>query len=459
MKQLLVLLSALCVCTMSYGQKTVSISLDKGASTLDYLDLQEHGFILKTGKEKNYSKNLDWQLHYYTPALELVWSVPIATTQINKNQGQHMVATPNGDYVYHIENRLYALGAADMFLTQVSRQGKTKTHELALKEMEGRAIFRFCDKQYLTFINLQEDATKDGSDLLLVYKMSHQDFSLQKTVTQLPLLDKSFIAWEYVAHNDKHLWMAGKALSDKEENMQCQLVALDAQGKVTQKITLNHQVDGLHMRQSVNHHYIPGAEGFSDGGVSAGPTTSMYGASRTSYHLDRSAFAGLLMDEKNHTVYAYGLYGNNKGIGTGYVDGYYLTAYDLQGNKRWQQVSEENDPLVQDTKYRKHTSPYQRTTMAYLTQDHHMRLQLGTVDAIYTQEFAKDGKKVVSYRHDFEKGVGYNTFFKCFDPKGPANQYYHQHFSKKNTYYGIHSSKGSVLVEDSNKSKISLLQW
>lgn len=461
--KVLTLIAASCIHLIAFAQKTVDMPLEKGETTLDFVNLQEHGFVLKTGKDKNYSKDLDWQLSYYTPTLELIWEVPIETTQINKGISQDIIACPSGSFVYHLEKRIYTIGASDLFLTQINRKGEVKTHEVdqqTFKDMKGKTVFRFCDEQYLYFINLDEDGDKNEGGQFFVHQISHADFSLQTKTIKLPLVDKSFTEWEYVTHNDEHLWLASKALTDKPQSYQCQIVALDWQGKVTHKTTLNHQVENLYLRPSVNHRYIPGADGFSNGGIRVMSTTNhTTGMTYTNASLGKSAYGGILVDEENNRIYAYGLYGNSKGVGNGYVDGYYLSAYNLEGQKQWQQISTESDPLTEDSYFRKHTPEYLRSTVVYLTKDHHIRLQIGGVKNIFTHEFAEDGKKLKSYANTFKNGVGYNSYFLCFDPKHPASQYYQEHFSKKSVYYGSNFSDNSILIENDNKSKISLLQW
>ena len=108
MKKILLFTFALLISTLAFAQeKNIPIPLENDEEVLDFVDLQEHGFILKTGKDKNYTKDLNWQLSHYSPQLELLWKVPIETTQMNKGLGQEIVASPTGSYVYHLENKGY----------------------------------------------------------------------------------------------------------------------------------------------------------------------------------------------------------------------------------------------------------------------------------------------------------------------------------------------------------------
>jgi len=466
MKKLLLFTSAILVTVFSYAQdRNVEIPLEKNEEILDFVDLQEHGFILKTGKDKNYTKDLNWQLSRYSPQLELLWKVPIETTQMNKGLGEEIVASPTGSYVYHLENKGYntTLGVNKVQLTQIAN-GVSKTHELEseeLKILDGNISVKSCDEQYFYMIGIEKE-DKDIPSHLFFHRFSHVDFSYSKKKVDLPLTgqDNSITSWEYAGHNNDNIWLTSKVISDK--NYHCQLIAIDWQGNITKKIKLQTHVNEHYLRPSLNYH--PQHRGTA---VNLFGNITQYvnlnhpsGMAHADYTLGMDAWANVLVDEENKIIYTYGLYGKKKYRGrAAFVDGYYICGYDLEGNLLWKNISDETSPIAEDKLFRKRLLSHQRTTMATLTANNTIKFQIGSYVNIHTCEFSKDGKKIKEYKNEFKDGLNYYSFSVCFSPQSDANQYYYDHVSKKTSHYGYSSANGCILIEHEKNNNLSLLKW
>lgn len=453
----------------SYAQKTVNPPLEKGEVLLDFVDLQENGFVIKTGKDKNYSKDLDWVLSYYSPELNLIWKVPIETSQMNKGLGEDIITCPSGKYIYHLENRGYNafIGTSEMYVTQISKSGQTKVTEIDKETYEkigGAEEIKLCDEEYLYLIGLEQEEKKETTTLFL-NRFAHKDFAFSNSETTLPSIidDKSVSDWEYAGHNDKHIWLVSKTLSEETDDYKFQLVGINWQGQIEKELTLNTQIADLYLRPSRNFKYSTGAEFLRNGHLnSTSSTSSSTGVPYLRYSLDTETWSSSLVDENNNIIYVYGLYGNKKLGSMGksaYTDGFYLIAYDLQGKQLWQHISTENDPLLEDKYFQKKIQFQQRTTLASLSTTNTIKLQIGSIKNIYTYEFSKEGKKLDNYSNTFDKEADYSSFFLCFSPKAPAHKYYYTNVSKKSSFYASISPHKSVLIKYDGKNDLSLLHW
>jgi hypothetical protein len=281
----------------------------------------------------------------------------------------------------------------------------------------------------------------------------------------LPIIadDKSTSDWEYAGHNSEHIWMVSKTLSEETDTYQFQLVGVDWKGQITKKLTLNIQIADLYLRPSQNYKYCPGTEIIGNGFLKtiSNPIPSSSGPSSMRYVLETKDWSNLLVDEDNGIIYTYGLYGKKQigKLGVGFTDGFYIKAHNMEGKEVWHQVSTETDPLLEDKYFQKRLLDYQRTTLASLTKNNTIKLQIGSAKNIYTYEFSKEGKKFDSFSNAFDESVNYDSFFLCFSPKAPAHQYYYTNVSKKNSFYASNSSQRKVLVKYDEKSDISFLSW
>ncbi|MEM9830428.1 MAG: hypothetical protein AAF944_07305 [Bacteroidota bacterium] len=447
-----------------FGQKTVDITLGKDEVIMDFVDLQEQGFVIKTGKEKYYSKNVDWHLRYYTPTLEEVWSLPIEPSQGNKGRGQDVVVAPSGNYVYHVENQGFIsdILVGGIQLTQVNRQGQVRSHEVGkdiLGKIAGIEEIRLCDESHFYIVSLKQGNNNTPTQLFL-NRFLHQDFSFSQLTVELPIIARknSVAPWEYAGHGKQHIWFVSKTIPNEKDAIQCQLVAVDWQGKIARKLTVNQAMPSVYLRGSMNHKHSIGAVARRTATTSYTDQNHMSGMPHTTFKLGTSGWTSVYMDDNSDIVYVYGLYGKKQRKGSAaYADGFYLMAFNEKGELLWQHLSNERDPILEDKYFQKRLTSDQRATMAYLTTEG-VRFQIRVPRALYTYDFSQNGQRIDMYQNSYYNPEN-RTFFLSLPADSSARTYYQTNASKKKTYFGTNTSLSNVLIEHDGKRALRLLQW
>ena len=441
----------------SFAQTKVDIPLEPGEKLTGFVDLKERGFIIETSKSNDDSER---EFSYYKPTLKMAWKTPAEIGLPMLSFVQRVVASPSGDFLYCLrtEGKSILGGSSDLMATQFNQKGQSKVHTIdkaTLKKIKGVEMLRSCDEAYFYLVTLFEGNKRVPTQLIL-NRFSHQDFSFSEVTVDLPLIDanKSTSEWAYAGHGPERIWLVSKSIPKDKSAYQCQLVAINWQGQVVDKIVLNNQVAGLYLIPSQNHLY--GAEGKL---VQAPLLPATY-TSGTPQPLPVNAHTSVLVDEPNNIIYVYGMHGKKKSPSrVAPVAGYYLTAYDLKGQQRWQKVSTEKDQLVADKQFCRRTPNAYRTTMAYVMGNDAFCLQLASVKNCYTYEFSKEGQVLAAYQRASKSQGSQPIFFPVNAAAQPMQTYYRTHASSDKTYYISFSSQGDVLVEYDNKDKLSLLRW
>ena len=436
--RLATLSSVLLISTLSFAQHKASVPMESGETPVGFVDLNDHGFMIKTVQTSN-PKDLRWQLSHYTPTLDLVWKVPVEAGLVSATNVQTILTSPSGSYVYQLKRQKNK----NLSATQIDKSGQTKSLEIdkaIIKQMKGEQEVRLCSDQSLLIATLFEGNKRVPTQLFL-NAFNHQDFSFSQHIVDLPAIDvgKFTARWEYAGHSAQHLWLVSKSVPKNRGAYQCQLVAVNWEGVVAKKVILNNRMADAYLRASRSTKYTPGAELMR---IASGTTftnmSHMSGMAHTTTRLGIDAWANVLVDEANGMIYTYGLFGPTKSQArAAYVDGYYLTAYDTQGKQIWQQRSAADDPILSDKQFRKHLSYDLRNISAQPLGDKAFRLQVRSPKNIYTYEFTREGKildtQQVSVK-DFQAQMSQNT-----------------------PHYISSSSQGDVLIQYS-QGKLSLLR-
>ena len=447
--------------TWAWAQKIVNIPIDKEHVVLDFVSLQEQGFLIKTGIREYHTTDVDWHLRYYTSGLQEVWSVPLEAKD-EKSFRQQIIATSSGSYVYHLERRgvIRSGNVGSIQLTQITKDGAKRAYaydEDSFGEAEGKEELLFCDSSHL-YLVLMNEGSKRTPPQVILNRISHDNLSFSQQVIALPYIakDKSIYPWEYVGHGDQHIWFASRAASRKTGSHQCQLVAVDWQGNVGRPVTINSQV-GKHLRVSLNRKSCPGA--VINRITSKKNTYSSQTSSSSPIILRADGLAGIQVDDNNEIIYIYGFYGkdpqNNR---RSHSAGFHLTAYDTQGNQRWQHLSTDQDAIVTDGIITERLHDTQRGSIVEISKQGTLRLQLRLPYRLYTYHFTKDGRIAKAFQDPFVSP--YSVVSSTVAPYNSlAREYCEENASHKKIFYGFTTDKTHVLVEDFQGKELNLLKW
>ena len=438
MLKLVALSGTMLLSALSFAQDRVIVPIEAGETPVGFVDLNDHGFMIKIA-QANDPRNLQWRLSYYTPTLDLVWQAPLTADHLSVTNIQSILTDPSGSYVYQLQRQR----DKSLTATQIDKKGQNKTFDVdkaTIKQLKGREEVRFCNDQALYLATLYEGNKRVPTQLFL-NAFSHKDFSFSQRIVDLPTIDvRKFTAqWEYAGHSTKHLWLVSKSVSSDREAYQCQLIAIDWEGKITKKVILNNQLADAYLRASRSVKHSPGAELMHSGSAATFVNMNhMSGMSHSTTMLGTDAWANVRVDEANGIIYTYGLFGPTKSKArAAYVDGYHVTAYDMEGKQRWQQRSAANDPILSDNQFRKHLTYDLRTVSAQPLGDKAFRLQVSSPKNIYTYEFSLQGK--------------------ILDTQQVSAKDYRTQISKRTTHFISSSSQGDVLIQF-NQGNLSLLR-
>ncbi|MDF9800859.1 hypothetical protein OKW21_006122 [Catalinimonas alkaloidigena] len=458
----LVLASFISISSLAQTSK-LDFAVDKKDELLGHLNLGKAGFVIKTGVKKTYSKELNWMLSYYTNDKQQRWQVPIATHQAEKGLGQNIVATPDGSYVYHIENMGWNVskGTSESVITQIKSSGESKTFEVekdTYEKMEGDFQVQFVDDQYLYMLNTEENKK---TTTLKINTFSHDDFTFKQLSTQLPITDEE---WRYITHNDKHIWLATKIFDEDGTNAFTKIIAVDFEGTKQREQTLLIKLEEDYFSGFIRFGYNKGAkqnQGSEEQFYSSRSHTSSNGKALSNLLENGYTHGHLMIDEARNLIIWYGLYDHkNSKASNADIEGYYLQAYTLDGKLLWQYKSGENDLFRQDKRLIKQCFGVERKALAYIAEDGNFTFQLASPEMVHTVRFDLHGKKIAEHSNPlYDKIFAYDDFFSSFSDK-KINAYLDEHASKRKvSYLGNNTCNEDLLIEFVEGERMSLLSW
>lgn len=456
--------------------RTDQIKLNRNVDLLETIDLGERGFLIKTGKDYMASKKQDWKISYFSSEMELVWEVPIEKTQINKGFKNEIVAAPGGKYVYHVENKGYntIIGANKKFLTQIDKEGNTKTHELVKVKKIGHIQMIFCDDTYLYFLataNGQEiHKTKKKNEKLILNRIDHSDFTYTQLVLDLPKIEDPKISsfWSYAGHDNHGIYLLSKIINKREGKYQFNIVKVNADGSIVKTILIELPLDGKHIRPSDNFNFFYGnhQSKYNDFYIYQKTMTKDIGMSkdiRMSKDIgikpEIGAFGNILIE--NNNIYVYGLYGLKpfRGFADKY-EGYFIHQYDFEGKRIWAVQNEVSNELADEDYFRLHAAPDGRNLMLKLRDDKDITFHLWIKKQIYSFNFSDKGKMIEAYIDEFDSFVGISEVKLCHTSSRNVIlmdyvKSLSRHEKKKTGDFYFSNAEGEIIVE--NKPKEGLI--
>lgn len=408
MKYKILLMLTLVGCSLFAQNNTAEIELDRGCMLLDFLDLGENGFIIKTGKEKAaYSKKLKWKVHYFDNDLNLIYAIPIKKEQIDTGSYNPILASHNGDYFYHKELKITtSFGAGKGHFTQIKKDKSVKTHDIKYKDYKGKSIENtFVDNNYYNMLCVDEEKkskkNKNPKKNYILYKFDHAEFKRTEAIIELPQIveedgiDKT--SWAFSDQNEDFIYMSRKDLNFESGNYIYHVVAINkSDGKITNQFKLNFSMNTKHIRPSNNHIEISGARysnlnDFSLESVGAGANSRGY------LHHTLRAFGKLKLDLDNQKAYVFGLYGDKefKNVGSTY-QGYYIQAYNFNEEKEFEIIKELPESLAKESGFKVHNIPHQRI-LSFKIFEENLELFIKSKKQEYIISFSNSGNHIKTF--------------------------------------------------------------
>lgn len=447
--------------------KRVEVPLAKFTFPRQMVDLGERGFILKTSKLVPFTKNLDWKLRYYSTDLTLKWEADITahddlssseTSPLAEYYPDQLVATRVGDYVYHVERTSGILRARKMYLTQVDKQGKVIEHQVSneiIQNMNGNKMAVVCSDEHLVY--LTGEKSKPGKpNLLTFHRWKHSNLEYSRVSVELPFEDKQSTSWQYLTHSPEKIWVMQKTISKDDKSYLARLISLNWEGKQLDEILLRDNLS-LRMLKGVKYQYVPYTSQDQSAryqletefGIDSDPLTNNY--TETSAVVDKmveGSVLGIALDEEKNTVYTYAYIAKKK------FAGYFITTFDLEGNKKWTYTSKPDDPVLTNKKLVK-MPDYRATYLVPLK--HGFRIHFSGLEEVNSVTFNDAGKITDRFNNEFWM-VTFDSYYACLPENLPGNKYIKEYGGKKSFYRSTMDEEHPVIIHH-EKYKLTLLSW
>lgn len=444
--------------------KTELIKLTRNEKILDFKDLGESGFILKTGKDYTFTKKLGIKLRYYDTSLNLKWEVPINRTQANRGFYNEVISSPDGKYVYNVENKGYntTFGVNKKNITLVNAKGETKVHELEKIKDFGYFNTGFADDTYLYFLNTENgwesNDKKKVNEKLLLYCIDHESFSVKKNIVEVPAITdpEHTTFWRYAGSENEKIYLYNEVTYDKSDKFKYNFIVINSEGKRINKFGIEGDLNGKYIRPSNNYKDYIGSYQYTDDDFYTSSRTDQNGSRVSTMHPDLGAFGNFKIDFENKYVYVYGLYGSSpfKNIASVY-EGYYIFKFDLNGNEIYKTIKKVPSKISEESYFKIHGTPDGR--LLFLSKvENKLILSIMFKKQLHSLFFNDEDGSFKDYKYClFDNQPGVNDFDRCEDEK--LNDYVSK-IDKKllrnlNTYF-ISSSKSEILITENLKKML-----
>lgn len=421
-------------------------------SFLKTMDLGDKGIIIKTGDDNLNSKNVNWEVSYYTADLDLIWKTPIEKTQINKGFNNPMIVAPSGAYFYQLEYIGYntSFGAKKINATQIDRSGKVKT--IFWDEDEADFILKsnvkLCNDEYIVFL---EQEGKGGiskkaleNDKMEIRRYSHLTMKMEKFNAALPSikdLDNSSF-WEYIGHGDDVIYFSYITFLKKEEKVYFYVAAVDYQGNLVNDFKIDGSLKDENYRASQAHN------------------TLAYNSAGYPNTFDIYKYGDIVADVENDAIYVYGISGEKPPkSAANKCDGYFIQKYDLQGQEKWKIQRKVSEKHLDEGFFKIHGKELDRKIALGLRYDGGVELNIFFQDKLFTYEFDNEGEYVGKYDTEGVFGTQFGPNVDCGSMNMNINTkerskvipYFvslDKKAAKNNRYRYYRSSQGEILIEN-----------
>jgi len=447
----------------------VTIALEDKEKLFRTVNVGDNGLILETFRDVSNKKDQGVKLKYYSADLELIWEVPIITHQMNtvKFSNTPLIASPNGEYVYHIESRLGysgSYGKKEKYITRISRSGIAKTHTIKPGKVKEAWKFVFANGSglhFLTTFEVKKHGKGSFGEKLVLTSLDH-DFYKRRVVLKLPSLDKDkSLYWEYIGMSDKSFYVASRSKT-KENAPRFSIVEIKMDGSIKNQFVINPQLDGKLFRASNCTSVSEGVENIKP---SNWASIDVNGHSK---EIPREGAYGQLVKNRTESCfYFYGLYKTTviKNSVERNYSGVHIFKYDLSGQQVWT-VHNEFPGKVKEyvNKSRNSGVPYSTYTRLISPDGEDQIFQIGQGYFTYNLSVSDDGKIGSDYLLEFPNlpPRNYMDFYQNPNLKLGALEYFlTQKVVKGKMRFSIYtSSNGKILIEEQGKEqKINLLYF
>lgn len=382
---------------------SAEVELEKGSELLDYINLGDKGFIIKTGKQSAaYSKKLNWKVYYFNNDLNLIYSKPIEKEQLDTRSNNPILASKTGNYFYHEEFKIItSFGAGQGHFTQIKNDNSVKQFDIKYKDYKEFSIENsFVDDYFYNILCVKEEKTskKEIKNKYILYRFDHDEFKRTELVLDLPeIIEEDNIvktSWEFSDHDEKSIYMIRKDLNFESGNHMYYVAVLNkSDGKILNQFKLNFSISPKHIRPSNNNIEILGAnysslKDFSIRTTSSDPKAISY------FHHESRAFGNLKLDLEKRKAYVYGLYGDKefKNLGSVYK-GYYIQGYNFDGEKEFEVLKGLPESLAKESGFSLHNIPYQRL-LFFKVFDEFLELSIDSKKQGYIIRFSTTGEYI-----------------------------------------------------------------
>ncbi|PCI96412.1 MAG: hypothetical protein COB15_10350 [Flavobacteriales bacterium] len=401
--------------SVSAQDKKTSFQIEKGESILSLININEQGFIIKTGKNSNNSKKVNWKLKYFDLDLNLIWDKAIPKEIVDQRYYDQFFSNIKGSKIYHIEKLNKPSGN---LIQQISKEGLIKKHQINKSTWQslskkGNYKHTFSNENFMCFL-----FSKDGNEnhpkkkieeKLILYTINSSDFSENTKTLELPKIKTDPIKtnfWSYKSHDEDNLFFANifkdkseKRTSDAEIN----IAKLNYNGQLKKDINLVIKRENI---AKVNQ-------------------------------IDSK------VDIKNEHVYVFGMEQLKLNVKENDKRNLFIIQYDFDGNLLWENkiegISAGNGYFNFNVLIQKNKSP-------------HLELKARNLRA--TWEFTPDGKFIEAYSTNLTEVVRINGSF--IPNEGSSNfEYFKNCRSREHQYYSrilTKSEDKGVLIEHNDET-------
>lgn len=465
-KNILIIIAILIALSIFSQDKVINIPLERNVELMETIDLGDNGIIFKTGKVYPNSKKLDWKLRYYSSTLELIWEAPIEKTQIYKGFLDPIVASPTGNFVYQVEFKGYntTMGASNVYLTQINREGKTKSKEFGNNIFKNR-LEVFCDDKYLYFLctegGKENSDKKKAYEKIILNRIDNSNFAYKRIIVETPDIEdpEHSIFWRYFGHDGEKIYLFKKIVRMDEGECIYNVITINSDGKVIDNITLNAKVAGKFPRPAFHTKSFKGhdlGDYFQDFKLGA----------QGVMHPKTGAYSNIELDKRNNVLYIYGLYGDKpfKGIAPKY-EGYFIRKYNMKGEEFFSVIKDAPQALAANSFFRYKGSPDSRNLTLTINQDNSVNFYIWFQKNLYATVFSEDGQLSDSFLKEYDDWVNLVTIYTTFPPssKNKSTAYINSidpKIEKNTTYKYFGSTTGEIIIEYRDKEdEIKLLYF
>lgn len=359
---------------LSAQDKTLEIDL-KGDKLTDIIDLQENGFLIKTGADIRYTKQ-NIILRHYSPTLDLKWEVPIERMEAAMINNL-VIRSNTGKTIYNIEYtgvNMYGTNYSGLCITSIDQKGQKKIDNVSLKEIYKTYKISYMYTAFATdnqlYFLVNSSIAKEEINYIIVYNASTKTTSIKKIDTYdlsqkfISSTGKKYYAiepyFQFLKVDDNSIYIAG--VFSENSNTRYKVFKLDLEGKLvkTSEFAIERTKEFTQLAAN-KHNYNTGEIPKMNNNEWIYRTSSRYLENSTlRYKAADTAHCGVQVSYTDNSFYIYGLSADvteRNSYDLYEYNGIYILKYSFDG-KLLASFKSKDFPEISTSFFQRKTSKY-----------------------------------------------------------------------------------------------------